>query len=212
MRNLLIIIPVSLMLFVGGCTEEQDQTQKELAGILTDIQEYETKVMEYENQLAALEKKEQILFNKTVEFTMDERELIESGVSRMETSLEERKNLVAEELVVIDGAEETAKRLESLPTATSDETTGAIAKLKTALSKRFELHYEILDLYSELTERQSSLYELLIEENVKRVELEGATVAVNKQRAKLEDAILVFNQSTMEVNSALKETQQVESE
>ncbi len=207
-----MIIPMSLMLFVGGCTEEQDQTQKELAGILKDIQEYETKVVEYENQLAMLEKKEQILFNKTVEFTMEERELIESGVSRMETSLKERKKLITEELGVINDAEEAAKRLESLPTETSDEATGAIAKLKTALSKRFELHYEIVNLYSELTERQSSLYELLIEENVKRVELEGATVAVNKQREKLEDATLVFNQSTMEVNKALKETQQVESE
>lgn len=212
MRKLLMIIPMSLMLFVGGCTEEQDQTQKELAGILTDIQEYETKIVEYENQLAMLEKKEQILFNKTVEFTTEERELIESGVSKMETSLKERKNLITEELGVIDDAEETAKRLESLPTETSDEATGTIAKLKDALSKRFELHYEIVDLYSELTERQSSLYELLIEENVKRVELDGATVAVNKQREKLEDAILVFNQSTMEVNKALKETQQVESE
>ncbi|MGN7407674.1 MULTISPECIES: YkyA family protein [unclassified Sporosarcina] len=212
MRKLLMIIPMSLMLFVGGCTEEQDQTQKELAGILKDIQEYETKVVEYENQLAMLEKKEQILFNKTVEFTMEERELIESGVSRMETSLKERKKLITEELGVINDAEEAAKRLESLPTETSDEATGAIAKLKTALSKRFELHYEIVNLYSELTERQSSLYELLIEENVKRVELEGATVAVNKQREKLEDATLVFNQSTMEVNKALKETQQVESE
>lgn len=200
------------MLFVGGCTEEQDQTQKELAGILKDIQEYETKVVEYENQLAMLEKKEQILFNKTVEFTMEERELIESGVSRMETSLKERKKLITEELGVINDAEEAAKRLESLPTETSDEATGAISNLKTALSKRFELHYEIVNLYSELTERQSSLYELLIEENVKRVELEGATVAVNKQREKLEDATLVFNQSTMEVNKALKETQQVESE
>lgn len=207
-----MIIPMSLMLFVGGCTEEQDQTQKELAGILKDIQEYETKVVEYENQLAMLEKKEQILFNKTVEFTMEERELIESGVSRMETSLKERKKLITEELGVINDAEEAAKRLESLPTETSDEATGAIAKLKTALSKRFELHYEIVNLYSDLTERQSSLYELLIEENVKRVELEGATVAVNKQREKLEDATLVFNQSTMEVNKALKETQQVESE
>lgn len=203
---------MSLMLFVGGCTEEQDQTQKELAGILKDIQEYETKVVEYENQLAMLEKKEQILFNKTVEFTMEERELIESGVSRMETSLKERKKLITEELGVINDAEEAAKRLESLPTETSDEATGAISNLKTALSKRFELHYEIVNLYSELTERQSSLYELLIEENVKRVELEGATVAVNKQREKLEDATLVFNQSTMEVNKALKETQQVESE
>ncbi|VDG97346.1 Putative cell-wall binding lipoprotein [Lysinibacillus sphaericus] len=212
MRKLLMIIPMSLMLFVGGCTEEQDQTQKELAGILKDIQEYETKVVEYENQLAMLEKKEQILFNKTVEFTMEERELIESGVSRMETSLKERKKLITEELGVINDAEEAAKRLESLPTETSDEATGAIAKLKTALSKRFELHYEIVNLYSELTERQSSLYELLIEENVKRVELEEATVAVNKQREKLEDATLVFNQSTMEVNKALKETQQVESE
>ncbi|WP_025785215.1 YkyA family protein [Sporosarcina sp. D27] len=210
MKKLLLIIPMCLMLFVGGCTEAQDQTQKELAGLLSDIQEYETKVAEYEKQLATLEKKEQILFNKTVEFTVEERELIESGVSRMETSLEERKNLIEVERGVIDDAQETAKRLESLPTATSDDAEGAIAKLKTALSKRFELHYEVMDLYSELTEKQSALYELLIEENVKRVELEGATVAVNKQRAKLEDAILVFNQSTMEVNSALKETQQVE--
>nr|WP_285851186.1 YkyA family protein [Sporosarcina aquimarina] len=186
--------------------------QKELAGILTDIQEYETKVVEYENQLATLEKKEQLLFNKTVDFTIEERELIESGVSKMETSLEERENLIEKERGVIDDAEQTAKRLESLPTETGDEAERAIAKLKTALSKRFELHYEVMDLYSELTEKQSSLYELLIEENVKRVELERATVAVNKQRAKLEDAILVFNQSTLEVNSALKETQQVESE
>ncbi|REB09624.1 hypothetical protein DVB69_02115 [Sporosarcina sp. BI001-red] len=212
MRKLVLIIPMCLLLLVGGCTEEKDEMQRELGSVLTDIHEYENKVGEYENQLASLEKKEQILFDKTVDFSIEERELIESGVSRLENYLEERRQLIDEEQEVIAGGEETAKRLTSLPDVTSEEGTQSVLTLKTALTKRYELHNEVIGLYKDLMDSQGVVYELLIEENVKRVELEEATATVNEQRAKLEDAIQVFNQSTLEVNSALKETQQVESE
>ena len=212
MQKFLLVIPMCLLLLIGGCTEEKDAMQKELGSILTSVHENESKVMEYENQLASLEKKEQILFEKTVGFNIEDRELIESGVNRLIASLEERRELLSEEEAVIDEAVETAERLDDLPSASSDEGTRSVAKLKTALSKRYELHYEVIGLYKELMESQNAVYELLIEENVKRVELEEATAAVNEQRAQLEDLIQVFNQSTLEVNSALKETQQAEPE
>lgn len=116
-----------------------------------------------------------------------------------------------QEQEAVHEAEELAKQLLTLPPASSDEGTRAVAKLQEALVKRYELHQEVIDLYSELTKHQGILYEMLIEENVKRVQLEEATRAVNKQRVKVEDAIQVFNQSTNEVNDALKDTQQVES-
>lgn len=212
MQKVLLVIPMCLLLLIGGCTEEKDAMQKELGSILTNVHENENKVMEYENQLASLEKKEQILFEKIVAFNIEDRELIESGVNRLTASLEERRELLSEEEAVIGEAEETAKRLDGLPSASSDEGTRSVAKLKTALSRRYELHYEVIGMYKELMESQNAVYELLIEENVKRVELEEATAAVNEQRAKLEDLIQVFNQSTLEVNSALKETQQAEPE
>lgn len=212
MQKVLLVIPMCLLLLIGGCTEEKDVMQKELGSILTNVHENENKVMEYENQLASLEKKEQILFEKTVSFNIEDRELIESGVNRLTASLEERRELLSEEEAVIGEAEETAERLDDLPSASSDEGTRSVAKLKTALSRRYELHYEMIGLYKELMESQNAVYELLIEENVKRVELEEATATVNEQRAKLEDLIQVFNQSTLEVNSALNETQQAEPE
>ncbi|WOV85145.1 YkyA family protein [Sporosarcina jeotgali] len=212
MQKVLLVVPMCLLLLIGGCTEEKDAMQKELGSILTSVHENENKVMGYENQLANLEKKEQILFEKTVAFNIEDRELIESGVNRLTASLEERRELLSEEEAVIGEAEETAKRLDDLPSASSDEGTRSVAKLKTALSRRYELHHEVIGLYKELMESQNAVYELLIEENVKRVELEEATAAVNGQRAKLEDLIQVFNQSTLEVNGALKETQQVETE
>ncbi len=212
MQKVLLVIPMCLLLLIGGCTEEKDAMQKELGSILTNVHENENKVMEYENQLASLEKKEQILFEKIVAFNIEDRELIESGVNRLTASLEERRELLSEEEAVIGEAEETAKRLDGLPSASSDEGTRSVAKLKTALSRRYELHYEVIGMYKELMESQNAVYELLIEENVKRLELEEATAAVNEQRAKLEDLIQVFNQSTLEVNSALKETQQAEPE
>ncbi|MBD7907267.1 YkyA family protein [Sporosarcina gallistercoris] len=212
MQKLFLIIPMCLLLVVSGCTEEKDQMQRELGSILTDIQAYEKKVAEYENQLASLEKKEQILFEKTVDFSVEERELVEGGVSRLDNYLDERWQLIKREQEVIDDAEETIEQLTALSDEASDEGSPSVAELKTALTKRYALHREVIGLYEELMDMQSALYGLLIEENVKRVELEEATIAVNQQRSKLEDAIQVFNQSTLEVNSALKETQRVESE
>lgn len=212
MQKLWLVIPMCLLLILGGCTEEKDAMQKELSSILTDVQEHEKQVLDYENQLASLEKKEQILFDKTVEFNIEDRELIEAGVNRLTTSLEERRDLLDKEEGIIDDTKKITERLATLPPASSDEGTRSVAKLKSALSKRYELHFEVIELYKELMDSQNAVYELLIEENVKRVELEEGTAAVNKQRAKLEDLIQVFNQSTLEVNSALKETQQVESE
>ncbi|MGG0645220.1 YkyA family protein [Sporosarcina gallistercoris] len=212
MQKIFLIIPMCILLFASGCTGEKDQMQKELGSILADIQTYEKKVSESENQLASLEKKEQILFGKTVDFGIEERELVESGVSKLETYLEERRQLIVVEQDAVAEAKGSVERLTDLQEGTGDEGAKSVAKLKTALVKRYELHTEVIELYEELLNRQSALYELLIEENVKRVELEEAAGAVNKQRTKLEDAIRVFNQSTLEVNSALKETQQTETE
>lgn len=212
MQKLFLIMPMCILLFVSGCTGEKDEMQKELGSILADIQTQEKKVSESENQLASLEKKEQILFEKTVDFGVEERELVESGVSKLETYLEERRQLILVEQDAVAEAKKAVERLTNLQEETNSEDTQSVAKLKTALVKRYELHTEVIELYDELLNRQNALYELLIEENVKRVELEEATVAVNKQRTKLEDAIRVFNHSTLEVNGALKETQQTETE
>lgn len=212
MRKLFILIPMCVLLFVSGCTDEKDQMQKKLDSRLGDIQAYEKKVMEYENQLRSVEKKEQILFNKTVDFSIEERDLVESGVSRLENYLDERRQLLKKEQEVIADAKKKIEQLSEISDPASEDEKRAVNRLTTALTKRYDLHTEVIALYEELMNQQSSLYGLLIEENVKRVELEEATVAVNQQRSKLEDAIQVFNQSTLEVNSALKETQQVDSE
>lgn len=88
MRKYLLAISMSLLLITGGCTEEKEQMQRELDTVLNDIQEYEIKVDDYESQLASLEKKEQLLFKKTVELSNENRELIKSVVLRLEESVE----------------------------------------------------------------------------------------------------------------------------
>ncbi|GEM_PF-6107688 len=208
MRKLFMIIPIWVLLLAGGCTQEKDQMQRELDSILSEVQKHEKEIAEYENQLDGLEKKEQTLFEKTTGLSIEDREALESGVSRLQASLEERGTLLEKEEEAIGAGEETAKQLRTLPPAGTDEGNAAVAKLKSALDTRYELHRTVSAAYTELLEKQRKVYDLLIDENVKRVKLDEAVGEVNDQQSKLADAVRLFNQSTAEVNKALEETQQ----
>lgn len=196
------------MLFLVGCSEEKNLMQKELDHTLNDIQKYEKEISEYESQLKDLEKKEQTLFEKTVDLHIEDREQIENNIGRLDASLEERQQIIEEEKAVVEDAEQATTNFDELPSAETDEGNEIVEKLKNALKKRYLMHYDVISVYEELLGKQEDVYNLLIDENVKRVELEEGTIAVNEQRVKLEEAVTAFNQSTDEVNSALKETQQ----
>ncbi|GKV67662.1 hypothetical protein NCCP2716_01600 [Sporosarcina sp. NCCP-2716] len=208
MRKLIMFVPIWLLLLTAGCTQEKDEMQHGLDGILSEVQKHEKEITDYENQLDSLEKKEQTLFKKTTGLSIEDREALESGVSRLQASLEERSGIMGKEEEEIDAAEETAKQLTTLPPAGTDEGKKAVAKLKSALDTRYELHRTVAANYMELLEKQRKVYGLLVDENVKRAELDEAIGDVNDQQSKLADAVRLFNESTAEVNEALKETQQ----
>lgn len=212
MRKWILAVSLCGLLTLGGCTENEDEMQRELSEILNEVQAHEKEASDFETQLAAIEKKEQILFEKTLNLKVEEQDIVESNVTRMKTFLSERQELIEEERVIVGEAEKKSMQLSDLPAADSDDGTRAVAKLKKALTERYELHRNVIELYIEMTERQLNVYNLLIDEKVKRVKLEEATSSVNKTKAQLEDATRVFNQSTNEVNSALSETQQIETE
>ncbi|MDW0109366.1 YkyA family protein [Sporosarcina aquimarina] len=212
MQKMILAVSLCGLLTLGGCTENENEMQQELSEILNEVQTHEKEAADFETQLAAIEKKEQILFEKTLNLKVEDQNLVESNVTRMKTLLSERQELIEEERIIVDEAEKKAARLSDLPPAESDDGTRAVAKLKKALAERYELHHKVIEIYIEMTGRQLAVYNFLIDENVKRVKLEKAILLVNKTKAQLDDATQVFNQSTNEVNSALSETQQIETD
>ncbi|WJY28867.1 YkyA family protein [Sporosarcina trichiuri] len=209
MRKVFLFLPIWLML-MAGCTPDKDQFQHGLDSILEDVQNQEKDIADIDNQLKDLEKKEQALFSKTVELNIEDREALESNVLRLRTLLDEREDLLDDEDKAILAAQEASEQLRDLPQSETEKGTQAAADLKAALEKRYDLHHQVAVTYRELLEKQREVYDLLIDENVKRVQLEESVAEVNEQRGKLTDTIRVFNQSTQEVNSALEETQKTE--
>ena len=208
MRKIGFTILLVIGLLLAGCTAEKDEMQKELDSVLNDVQIHESELSDYESQLRELEKKEQKLFEKTVDLKIEERDIIDANVSRLDELLASREDIIEQEMDVVKKAQEIITRLTTLPPADTEKGDRSVRDLKVALDKRYELNEEVLSLYEELMERQRKVYELLIDENVKRVDLEEGTLAVNKQRSSLEEVVQAFNQSTNEVNSALLSTQQ----
>lgn len=208
MRKIGFTILLVIGLLLAGCTAEKDEMQKELDSVLNDVQIHESELSDYESQLRELEKKEQKLFEKTVDLKIEERDIIDANVSRLDELLASREDIIEQEMDVVKKAQEIITRLTTLPPADTEKGDRSVRDLKVALDKRYELNEEVLSLYEELMERQRKVYELLIDENVKRVDLEEGTLAVNKQRSSLEEVVQAFNQSTNEVNSALISTQQ----
>ena len=200
MKKGLIGIVLSSTIVLSGCTFGAS-AHEQLSEALSTIYEEEKGYREAQKELASLEKKEQKTFNEVMALTQEDTEKVKTLVSELNDSVEQRLALLEEEKQSMKNAEEKVSAIEDVASEVKDDKSKtSIKELDKALDDRYAAHDKVSTEYEALTEKQTVLYEMLLNEETKQEDLQKQVAEVNSQNDKVQEAIQTFNESTIAIN------------
>ena len=200
MKKGLIGLVLSSTIVLSGCTFGAS-AHEQLSEALSSIYEEEKGYREAQKKLASLEKKEQETFNEVMALTQEDTEKVKTLVSELNDSVEQRLALLEEEKQSMKNAEEKVSAIEDVASEVKDDKSKtSIKELDKALDDRYAAHDKVSTEYEALTEKQTVLYEMLLNEETKQEDLQKQVAEVNSQNDKVQEAIQTFNESTIAIN------------
>ena len=200
MKNFVIGTVLSTSLLLSACSIGTSAEQQ-LSDSLTKVYDEEQGYRDAQAKLAELEKKEQLTFNQTMELTQNQKEEVSVKVEELKSSLAKRLTLLKEENESIKNAQESLSTLDKIvDEAKDDQIKSSVSDLQGALDARYEAHDQVSAEYQKLTDLQSSLYEMLTNEETQQAELQEQVVKVNEQNEIVQSAINAFNDATKQLN------------
>ncbi|MBU0904950.1 MAG: YkyA family protein [Planococcaceae bacterium] len=200
MKKGLIGLVLSSTIVLSGCTFGAS-AHEQLSEALSTVFEEEKGYRDAQKELASLEKKEQETFNEVMALTQEDTEKVKTLVSELNDSVEQRLALLEEEKQSMKNAEEKVSAVEDVASEVKDEKSKtSIKELDKALDDRYAAHDKVSTEYEALTEKQTVLYEMLLNEETKQEDLQKQVAEVNSQNEKVQEAIQTFNDSTIAIN------------
>lgn len=200
MKKSLFGIVLSSTIVLSGCTFGAS-AHEQLSEALSSIYEEEKGYRDAQKELASLEKKEQETFNEVMALTQEDTEKVQTLVSELNDSVEQRLALLEEEKQSMKNAEEKVSAIEDVASEVKDDKSKtSIKELDKALDDRYAAHDKVSTEYEALTEKQTVLYEMLLNEETKQEDLQKQVAEVNSQNDKVQEAIQTFNDSTIAIN------------
>ncbi|MGB3260968.1 YkyA family protein [Paenisporosarcina sp.] len=200
MKKIVIGTVLSTSLLLSACSIGTSAEQQ-LSDSLTKVYEEEQGYRDAQAKLAELEKKEQLTFNQTMELTQEQKEEVSVKVEELKSSLSERLTLLKEENDSIEKAQESLSSLDKIvEEAKDDQIKSSVSDLQESMDARYESHDQVSAEYQKLTDLQSTLYEMLTNEETQQAELQEQVVKVNEQNEVVQSAINAFNDATKELN------------
>lgn len=200
MKKGLFGIVLSSTIVLSGCTFGAS-AHEQLSEALSSIYEEEKGYRDAQKELASLEKKEQETFNEVMALTQEDTEKVQTLVSELNDSVEQRLALLEEEKQSMKNAEEKVSAIEDVASEVKDDKSKtSIKELDKALDDRYAAHDKVSTEYEALTEKQTVLYEMLLNEETKQEDLQKQVAEVNSQNDKVQEAIQTFNDSTIAIN------------
>lgn len=200
MKKGLIGLVLSSTIVLSGCNFGAS-THEQLSEALSSIYEEEKGYRDAQKKLASLEKKEQKTFNEVMALTQEDTEKVKTFVSELNDSVEQRLALLEEEKQSMKNAEEKVSAIEDVASEVKDDKSKtSIKELDKAMDDRYTAHEKVTTEYEALTEKQTVLYEMLLNEETKQEDLQKQVAEVNSQNDKVQEAIQTFNDFTIAIN------------
>lgn len=199
MKKSIVGLVLAVSLVLSGCNFESS-IEKQLSNAMTEMNSAEKEYRNAQTELTELEKSEQKLFNETMELTKEQRDELETKVTELEGSLEQRLTHLEEEEESISRARDSADELDAIIKQADENDKKGIETLKTATTNRYELHAVFVAEYKKLIAEQKELYEMLVSEETGLTDLKNKVSEVNAQNELVQSAITAYNDATAKMN------------
>ena len=200
MKKIVIGTFLSTSIILSACSIGVT-TEEKLSETLATIYEEEQGYRDAQQQLAVLEKKEQSTFNSSMELTQEQQEEVSVKVEELKSSLMERLTLLNEENESIENALASLSSFDSLiDDVEEEEIKTSLIDLKSLIETRYQAHDVVSKEYQKLTDLQTVLYDMLVDEETEQAQLQEQVLKVNVQNDIVKSSINEFNEDTIELN------------
>lgn len=200
MKKIVICTFLSTSLILSACSIGVT-TEEKLSETLATIYEEEQGYRDAQQQLAVLEKKEQSTFNSSMELTQEQQQEVSIKVEELKSSLMERLTLLNEENESIESALASLSSFDSLiDDVKEEEIKTSLIDLKSLIETRYQAHDVVSKEYQKLTDLQTVLYDMLVDEETEQAQLQEQVLKVNEQNDIVQSSINEFNEATIELN------------
>ncbi|QBP41603.1 YkyA family protein [Paenisporosarcina antarctica] len=200
MKKIVIGTFLSTSIILSACSIGVT-TEEKLSETLATIYEEEQGYRDAQQQLTVLEKKEQSTFNSSMELTQEQQEEVSIKVEELKSSLMERLTLLNEENESIESALASISSFDSLiDEVKEEEIKTTLIDLKSLIETRYQAHDVVSKEYQKLTDLQTVLYDMLVDEETEQAQLQEQVLKVNEQNDIVQSSINEFNEATIELN------------
>lgn len=165
---------------------------------------------EQQDEITALEKQEQQIYNQIIELDMSEFEQVKELSQEAIDIIEQRSEKIALEQESISASREEFEKIDDLINdLKDDEVRDKAEELYKVMIERYEAYDVLHDAYIRSLEEEEKLYTLLQNEDVSEEELKDQIAEINNTYQEVIDGNEQFNTNTVTYNELKKEFYEV---
>lgn len=198
----LLFLSIISLLFLAACNSS---TEEKIYEHLEKAVNAENEFMDEESSIADLETKEQEIYGKVIELSMEDFDKIKKLSKQAAENIDKRKELIELEKESFDNSkDEFSKSKDLIEKLSEDDVKKQGKKMYSTMNDRYEAYSNVYGSYNKVLENEQELYKLFQD---KDTEQEAVSDQLNKLNDSYEAVIKVndlFNEKTKEYNKLKK--------
>jgi len=203
-RKIVIILLISGMVILSACNRAS--TSEQMYDHLEKAVSLEKAFEKQQDDIVKLEKKEQELYGKIIDLSMDEFDKIKSISEEAIGVIEKRSKNIQLEKESIDVSKEEFKKIKDLIGDLEEKKAKEKAnKMYDVMMKRYDAFYKLNDAYNKSLKLEKELYTMLQQKDLKQETLTEQIKEINDSYEKVLAANENFNTHTQSYNKLKKE-------
>lgn len=192
-------IAVLFMVLLVACSDDYNAAEDMYPHLEKSV-ELEGSFKSAQQELVTLEEQENKLYSELIEINMNELEKVKEIADQAISNAEERLSLLEQEMESIKASKEEFDLINEYIEKLDDQSKEVANSMVEMMNNRFQAFENLYELYKTSVEEDIKLYELLIDEDLNKEQLDEQVNVVNESYAKIKEAQQLFNQYTNEFN------------
>ncbi|TMN23442.1 YkyA family protein [Lentibacillus cibarius] len=203
-KKSLIIMAVTLVVILSACSGTSASEQ--IYNHLEKAVELEETFEKQQNPIVALEQKEQEIYNKIIELSMDEYDKMKELSEEAIANIEKREKKIGLEKESMQASKKEFMKMEDELADLEDKSVRKKAdKLNTVMSDRYDAYMKLHEAYSKSLSLEKELYTMLQDKELEQKSLSNHIEELNKAYEKVIETNEKFNELTNKYNELKKD-------
>lgn len=203
LRKRMMIVMLMFIAVLNACGD--DSTVEHIYEHLEETVVLEEDFHTYKDEITALEKKEQDIYEQIIDLTAEEFEQIKQLATEALETIEQRSNHLDKEQESIQASEKEFEKIKPLiDELTEDDVKNKANEMYDVMMERYRAYDDLYEVYKQSLELEKELYTLLKDEDTIQKEVTNQVADINEKYNEIHEAVDAFSLYTTQYNELKK--------